>query len=232
MKTDIWMPLYVKDYLASTSRLSTIEHGAYLLLLMDYWINGALPNDNSVLLQITKLDKDNLWVINGLLSRFFYLDEESNTYKNLRIEVEREKATHNRKVAVTNGKKGGRPKNPRVNPEETSSSAPTPITKSLKTPVSIEKITELNQIFNREDAESYVNGLVNKLDDFGIEAFQKVKFTGQDIIDNSLEVFKDNLQIVINKHKKSVKKKISGNYLDGEGNTVDGNTHEIIEEKK
>jgi len=57
-KVDIWMPLYVADYLSATSRLTTEQHGAYLLLLMDYWKNGAPPNNDAVLAQITKLSPD------------------------------------------------------------------------------------------------------------------------------------------------------------------------------
>jgi len=135
MKTDIWMPLYVKDYLASTSRLTTVEHGAYLLLLFDYWINGSLPNNNDVLLQITKQPKENLQVISGLLSRFFILNE-NNQWVNERIEKELLRATHNREIAKENGKKGGRPPNnnlqgnlpvnQRGNPKETSAPAPAP----------------------------------------------------------------------------------------------------------
>ena len=59
-KVDIWMPLYVADYLSATSRLTTEQHGAYLLLLMDYWKNGAPPNNDAVLAQITKLSP-NAW---------------------------------------------------------------------------------------------------------------------------------------------------------------------------
>ena len=54
-KPDIWMPWYVGDYLKKTSRLSTIQHGAYCLLLMDYWQNGPLPLDDEQLAAVTRL---------------------------------------------------------------------------------------------------------------------------------------------------------------------------------
>lgn len=48
-----WMPLYVADYLRDTRRLSTVEHGAYLLLIMEYWTSGGLPSDDDQLRRIT-----------------------------------------------------------------------------------------------------------------------------------------------------------------------------------
>lgn len=50
-----WMPFYVADYLADTGHLRTVEHGAYLLLIMHYWRTGALPPEDAKLAKITRL---------------------------------------------------------------------------------------------------------------------------------------------------------------------------------
>jgi uncharacterized protein YdaU (DUF1376 family) len=50
-----WMPLYVGDYLRDTRRLTTLQHGIYMLLIMDYWSVGSLPDDDSQLAQIAGL---------------------------------------------------------------------------------------------------------------------------------------------------------------------------------
>lgn len=149
MKTDIWMPIYIRDYLSSTSRLTNSEHGVYLLLLFDYWMNGPLPNNIDTLIQVARMPFENNLEVNRqvmirLLSRFFILDEKTNSYKNERIEIELSRAKHNREIAQVNGKKGGRPKkeNLRVNRpvnlqgklNETSSPSPSDILNTMAIP--------------------------------------------------------------------------------------------------
>lgn len=40
-----WLPLYPADYLADTRDLDVAEHGTYLLLLLESWDRGPLPDD-------------------------------------------------------------------------------------------------------------------------------------------------------------------------------------------
>ena len=39
----IWMPLYIGDLQGKFARMTTEQIGATLLLMMDFWKNGAIP---------------------------------------------------------------------------------------------------------------------------------------------------------------------------------------------
>lgn len=82
-----WMPLYVADYLADTRRLTTIQHGAYLLLIMEYWQHGALPDDDAELATITGLTAEDWRHNRPALMRLF-----GPKWTHKRIDTEREKA--------------------------------------------------------------------------------------------------------------------------------------------
>ena len=49
------MPFYFADYLADTGHLSTVEHGAYFLLIAHYWAHGKLPDDEAAIARITRM---------------------------------------------------------------------------------------------------------------------------------------------------------------------------------
>lgn len=103
-KVDIWMPLYIADYLSATSRLTTEQHGAYLLLLMDYWKSGAPPDNDAVLAQITKLSPDAWANARTMLEPFFEIQD--GAWFQSRVENEMAKANHNKKANKERGLKG------------------------------------------------------------------------------------------------------------------------------
>ncbi len=70
------MPLYIGDYLADTMRLSTVQHGAYLLLLMEYWRTGPLPDDDAQLASIVKMEPRAWRAQAGAVRRFFSRGED------------------------------------------------------------------------------------------------------------------------------------------------------------
>ena len=103
-KVDIWMPLYVADYLSATSRLTTEQHGAYLLILMDYWKNGPPPDNDGVLAQITRLSPSAWSNARTMLEAFFQV--ESGKWLHHRVDDELAKANHNKEVNRRRGLAG------------------------------------------------------------------------------------------------------------------------------
>jgi len=105
-KHEKWMPLYVGDYLASTNRLSLAEHGAYLLLIMDYWRNGA-PPDNPVILArilgISLADWEGMAV--ALLKHFTV---HGGRLHHARIELELKRAIETTENLSDRGKQGAK----------------------------------------------------------------------------------------------------------------------------
>lgn len=101
-----WMPLYVGDYLGDTQRLTTEQHGAYLLLMLDYWRNGPPPDDDAVLQQITKLDKSAWKKHRPILSRMFQI--ESGAWNHKRIDRELNDARENAQRRSEKAKAGAK----------------------------------------------------------------------------------------------------------------------------
>ncbi len=136
-KTDIWMPVYIGDYLRDTEELSSEEHGVYLLLLMHYWQKkGEIGCDIDRLARVARTNEETARFILG----YFFTIVDGN-YKNKRADQEIQNADNRRESARENGQKGGRPSknNPQItggltggfdlanragNPQKSSSSSP------------------------------------------------------------------------------------------------------------
>jgi uncharacterized protein YdaU (DUF1376 family) len=72
MDTPTYMQWYPGDYLAATGHLSTVEHGAYCLLLMAYWVNnGPLKDDNGRLARTVRMSLQEWLEIKDTIAEFF-----------------------------------------------------------------------------------------------------------------------------------------------------------------
>jgi len=104
-KVDIFMPVFVGDYLRDTIDLSLEENGAYSRLLFTMWSRGGrLLNDPARLARIAGCelaDWQRLWPI---LARFFTIEGNDITQKRLTKELE--KARAQKLSAAENGRRG------------------------------------------------------------------------------------------------------------------------------
>lgn len=76
------MPLFVADYLADTAHLSAAEHGAYLLLIMNYWQREKpLPADDRKLARIARMSDAEWEQSRETLAEFFVVDGEGWSHR-------------------------------------------------------------------------------------------------------------------------------------------------------
>lgn len=89
-----YMQLYIADYLADTMHLSAEEHGAYLLLMFNYWQTGK-PIPKNRLAKIARLTNERWADVKPSLQEFFC--DNGEEWVHLRIEEDlasvREKLT-------------------------------------------------------------------------------------------------------------------------------------------
>lgn len=107
-KPDTWMPLVIGDYLKDTTRLTTEQHGAYLLLIMSYWVEGPPPDDDAELAAITGLDARTWKRQREKLSRFFRI--EGGVWRHKRVDEELERWATKKATYVARAAAGGRAK--------------------------------------------------------------------------------------------------------------------------
>jgi uncharacterized protein YdaU (DUF1376 family) len=97
------MQFFVADYLADTMHLSTEEHGAYLLLIFNYWQTGKpLPNDDRRLSIIARLNNERWADVKQTLIEFFVVS--NGVLKHPRIEADLKFIEEKQQKAVAAGK--------------------------------------------------------------------------------------------------------------------------------
>ncbi len=140
------LPLWTDAYLGDTTHLTTIEHGAYLLMIIHYWKSGGgIPDDRMCFQRITKCDNRNCTLLYERVRKFFY--SENGVLKHKRIDEELSNSLKNkdkqtkRTAAATEAARAARlSKNPSVTDSVTDSvtfnvtSSPSPSLKKENTP--------------------------------------------------------------------------------------------------
>lgn len=121
-KTDIWMPLFIADYLADTQHLTRDEHGGYFLLLMAYWRNaGPLPDDDKRLAAIVKASAREWKQLRAVMAEFFVVSEGKWAHK--RADAELKEAAENALKHAERARKAAEKRWGKPCPEEDSSNA-------------------------------------------------------------------------------------------------------------
>jgi uncharacterized protein YdaU (DUF1376 family) len=84
------LPLFTDAYLADTRHLTTLQHGAYLLMLMTAWRSSdcSLPNDDAFLARIAGLDK-RTWNTNRTVLLSFWQLNGQQKWEQGRLKDER-----------------------------------------------------------------------------------------------------------------------------------------------
>lgn len=98
------LPLWTDAYLGDTAHLTTIEHGAYLLLLMTAWRakDTKLPDDDRLLARYTRCTVGQWKRLRPILSAFFTV--ENGFWQQGRLTDEAVAVRQKRDAAAANGR--------------------------------------------------------------------------------------------------------------------------------
>lgn len=96
------MPLWIADYLRDTRHLAAAEHGAYLLLIMQYWTAGSLPDDDSRLARIACMSESEWHTTRPVIEVLFEAG-----WRHKRIDEELAKSAEKYQRRAASGRRGG-----------------------------------------------------------------------------------------------------------------------------
>ena len=101
----IWLPVYIGEMLAMTTRFSTEQVGALYLLMMDYWKNGEIPHDDKIIAAITGLSAIKTKTFIKLLLSIQLFESNGELLFSSYLNDKKETATNNRRVKTERAKK-------------------------------------------------------------------------------------------------------------------------------
>lgn len=142
------LPLWTDAYLADTRHLSTLEHGAYLLLMMEAWRRPHcdLPDDDRILARLAGLNEEQWIECKSTIMEMWNLDGRRKTWTQKRLLKERSYVKGKSKVQRDKAlKRWNNSKNddaaalPDTMPERCPDDAPTP------TPTPIDNASALSE---------------------------------------------------------------------------------------
>lgn len=92
----IWMPIYIGDILAMTTRLTTEQVGGLYLLMMDYWKNGVIPNDVKIIGAITGLSSSKVKAFIKTITNIGIFSIENDELFSAYLDDKKSQATDNK----------------------------------------------------------------------------------------------------------------------------------------
>lgn len=128
-----YMPLFVADYLADTAHLTTQQHGAYLLLIMNYWQRGApLPDDDARLAKIARVGPREWSRMRDTISEFFSIADGTWLHSRIASELARvsDKSLKSKKAAQASVQRRFGERSAPVEPTDTQAQTRVPLDKS------------------------------------------------------------------------------------------------------
>lgn len=195
-KTDIWMPLYIGEYLADTMHLTTEQSGAYLFLIMAYWRKkGPLSSNPAALASICRLPVD-AWSIHQAVLEDFFDASSEGLWIHKRIEKELEEAGIKKEKAEQKAKNAAEARwnkekdapsiatsTPQALLDECPSPSPSPSKKSIKNTMSnsSEPMGDVGHVFGHWQWR--MNHKNAKLDDKRKKLIQKALKLGYSVED-------------------------------------------------
>lgn len=148
-KASVWMPMYWGDYFRDTRHLDITEHGAYLLLIGHYWINGkGIANVDKRLATIVGMTLDSWVKIRPTIEEFFTIKD--GIWRHSRIDAEIKSSQTKANARSQAGKRGAAARWQTHNNRNANANGKTMLSRATPSPVEEEE-TNANALAKKPD---------------------------------------------------------------------------------